>query len=126
MKTVKRYLVEWTVKHSCAPDRFCHNMSKEFATKGDAEQFISKLKHTYEPPEDYYDKLSVEEPKEIYRLDESCDYNGIFIECLNALRELYESLADSDDVERDYKQSCIFAAEEKLMTVANVVLDCFD
>ena len=29
------------------------------------------------------------------------------------------------EVIRNYKQSCIFAAEDKLMTVANVVLDCF-
>lgn len=132
----KRYLVEYSTRNE--KSGITYNSSKDFASLKEAEMFIDDLKRTY--PVDEIgtsltsSKLSVKQPSLVYKdIDDivyskdidNIGYKEIILGCINALKRLYDDIyCDRDDIERDYKMSCVSVAEDKLRTVATCVLDC--
>ena len=121
-KYVKRYLVEWKERNQ----EHWFNSSKEFLTKSDADTFIKSLKDTY-PEDEYPCKLSIKDPQIVFRLNENFGCEDIVLECIKCLTQLSEQVMyDEQDESREYKRSCVLAAQDKLMTVAAVILECYE
>lgn len=143
---VKRYLVEYSTRNE--KNGITFNSSNDFASLEEAERFVDDLKRTY-PVDEIgtsltHSKLSVKQPSLIYKdIDDiiykdrdnivyskdidDIGYKEIILGCIDALKRLYEDIYfDRNDIERDYKMSCVSVAEDKLRTVAICVLDCLE